>query len=84
MTSDKLAPSAARTDSILLITSSVCSSIDAPESLPVLASTGPVPVTKMKSPARQPCEYAPCGAAPLVVWITYFDMIPPLPSESRF
>jgi hypothetical protein len=35
---------------------------------------GPVPVTKMKSPARQPCEYAPRGGAPFLLWITYLAM----------
>src|SRR5262245_28097147 len=45
--------------STLSIATSVCSSIVSPFTFPVPGSIGPQPVTRMKSPARQPCEYAP-------------------------
>src|SRR6266540_2525368 len=54
----------------------VCSSIVSPRSCPS-GPMGPVPVTKMKSPARHPCEYAPTGGAPLSLRITCFGIRPP-------
>src|SRR5438552_420330 len=73
MTSSSDAPSALRMASMLSIALFVCSSIVSPTIFPS-GLIGPVPVTKMKSPACQPCEYAPRGTAPSSDWITYFAM----------
>src|SRR5215212_10474354 len=60
-------------------TRSVCSSTVSPTIFPVAGSSGPCPETKIKSPTRNPCEYAPTGDAPDLVVICCLGI-----SESPF